>query len=128
MSERDTPANPSRRSATNRRSTPNGRAAAKRSSAAASNPHPDAEPDADSEVAGEVAGEVAAEVAAGLSFNEARTALDLTLAALQASDLAIEEMAGLYQRANAYAARCQSLLEAVEQDVIQWEEPLQPDG
>lgn len=123
MSERDTPANPSRRSATNRRSTPNGRAAAKRSSAAPSDPHPDPAPDADAEGAAAVA-----EVAAGLSFNEARTALDLTLAALQASDLAIEEMAGLYQRANAYAARCQSLLEAVEQDVIQWEEPPQPDG
>jgi exodeoxyribonuclease VII small subunit len=67
-------------------------------------------------------------VAAGLSFNEARTALDLTLEALQAADLPIEEMAGLYQRANAFAERCQSLLEAVEQEVIQWKDSPQADG
>ncbi|MFO7629330.1 MAG: exodeoxyribonuclease VII small subunit [Prochlorococcaceae cyanobacterium] len=66
--------------------------------------------------------------AAALSYNEARTALDLTIAALQASDLAVEEMAGLYRRATAYAERCQQLLETAEQEVVQWEEPLDPHG
>lgn len=69
-----------------------------------------------------------ARLAATLSYNEARTALDLTIAALQASDLAVEEMAGLYRRATAYAERCRQLLESVEQEVVQWEEPLNPHG
>jgi exodeoxyribonuclease VII small subunit len=58
---------------------------------------------------------------AELSFQEARTALELTLAKLQADDLEVEEMAGLYRRAEAYAARCEAVLEQVEQDVIEWE-------
>jgi exodeoxyribonuclease VII small subunit len=37
-----------------------------------------------------------------LSYNEAHTALQLTLAALQANDLDVEEMAGLYRRARGY--------------------------
>lgn len=72
--------------------------------------------------------EQADELTADLTYNEARTALDLTMAALQSSDLAVEEMAGLYRRATAYADRCRELLEAVEQEVIQWEDPLQIDG
>lgn len=56
-----------------------------------------------------------------LSFQEARTAMDLAIAQLQASDLAVEEMAGLYQRAQAYAERCQAVLDGVEQQVIAWE-------
>jgi exodeoxyribonuclease VII small subunit len=31
-------------------------------------------------------------------------------------------MAGLYQRAEAYAQRCEAVLQAVEQEVIQWDE------
>ena len=58
-----------------------------------------------------------------LSFNEARTALELAMAKLQSSDLEVEEMASLYQRAEAYAERCRTVLESVEQDVIEWESP-----
>lgn len=56
-----------------------------------------------------------------LSYQEARTALELAMAQLQSSDLQVEEMAGLYQRAEAYAERCQAVLEAVEQQVIEWD-------
>lgn len=59
-------------------------------------------------------------VAAGLSYNEARTALELSLSELQASDLDVEAMAGLYRRAEAYAERCEQLLNQVEQDVLLW--------
>ena len=58
---------------------------------------------------------------AGLSFQEARTALQLAMARLQADDLEVEEMAGLYQRAEAYANRCEAVLQRVEQEVIEWE-------
>lgn len=56
-----------------------------------------------------------------LSFNEARTALELAMAQLQSSDLEVEQMADLYRRAEAYADRCQAVLESVEQNVIEWE-------
>lgn len=56
-----------------------------------------------------------------LSFNEARTALELVMAQLQSSNLEVEQMADLYRRAEAYAERCQSILESVEQRVIEWE-------
>ena len=73
-------------------------------------------------------------VAADLSYNEARTALELTLAELQSANLDVETMAGLYQRAQAYASRCQTVLDAVEQQVMLWDstepkskpEPYQP--
>lgn len=55
-----------------------------------------------------------------LSFNEARTALELAMAKLQSSELEVEEMATLYRRAEAYANRCSAVLEGVEQEVIQW--------
>ena len=57
-----------------------------------------------------------------LSFNEARTALELAMAKLQSSDLEVEEMAQLYRRAEAYAERCRTVLESVEQDVIEWDQ------
>lgn len=57
-------------------------------------------------------------VAADLSYNEARTALELTLAELQSTNLDVETMAGLYQRAQSYANRCQTVLDAVEQQVM----------
>ena len=56
-----------------------------------------------------------------LSFNEARTALELAMAKLQSSELEVEEMATLYRRAEAYANRCSTVLEGVEQEVIQWD-------
>lgn len=56
-----------------------------------------------------------------LSFNEARTALELAMAQLQSSELEVEQMADLYRRAEAYADRCQAVLESVEQNVIEWE-------
>jgi len=61
-----------------------------------------------------------------LSFAEAQAALELCLAQLQATDLAVESMAELYQRALAYAERCEAVLEAVENQVMQWD-PAQPD-
>ena len=56
-----------------------------------------------------------------LSYQEANTALELTLAKLQSSELEVEEMAGLYRRAESYAARCQVVLEQVAQEVVEWE-------
>jgi exodeoxyribonuclease VII small subunit len=58
-----------------------------------------------------------------LSFNEARTALELAMAKLQSSELEVEEMATLYRRAEAYANRCSDVLEGVEQEVIEWDTP-----
>lgn len=84
---------------------------------------------------GEAAREQAAEphepeedIASQLSFREAQTALELSLAELQAADLDVEQMAGLYRRANRYAERCEQLLQQVEQEVLQWDprQPLDP--
>jgi exodeoxyribonuclease VII small subunit len=66
------------------------------------------------------------DIASELSFREAQTALDLSLAELQARDLDVEQMAGLYRRASRYADRCEQLLHQVEQEVMQWN-PDQPD-
>ena len=68
------------------------------------------------------------DIAAELSFREAQTALELSLAELQAPDLDVEEMAGLYRRASRYADRCEQLLQQVEQQVMQWDpgQPLEP--
>lgn len=60
-------------------------------------------------------------IAEELSYAEARTALDLALAKLQATDLDVEAMAGLFQRAQSYAKRCESLLAEVEQQVLLWD-------
>jgi exodeoxyribonuclease VII small subunit len=57
----------------------------------------------------------------GLSYQEASTALELALRQLQSTDLEVEQMAGLYRRAQAYADRCEALLELVEQEVVEWE-------
>lgn len=65
------------------------------------------------------------DIAAELSFREAQTALELSLAELQAPDLDVEEMADLYRRASRYAERCEQLLQRVEQEVMQWD-PTQP--
>lgn len=62
-------------------------------------------------------------MAASLSYNEARTALDLVVAELQARDLDVEAMAGLYERGQAYIHRCEALLEQVEQQITIWDEP-----
>lgn len=59
-------------------------------------------------------------IANDLSYAEARTALDLALAQLQATDLDVEAMAGLFQRAQSYARRCETLLAEVEQQVLLW--------
>ncbi len=59
-------------------------------------------------------------IANDLSYAEARTALDLALAQLQATDLNVEAMAGLFQRAQSYARRCETLLAEVEQQVLLW--------
>ncbi|MCT0219285.1 exodeoxyribonuclease VII small subunit [Synechococcus sp. CS-1329] len=52
-----------------------------------------------------------------LTFAQSRTALELSLAALQSEDLEVEAMAGLYQRAVAYADRCEQVLLQVQQQV-----------
>ena len=55
-----------------------------------------------------------------LSYQEAQTALELSLAQLQSSELEVEEMAGIYRRAEAYADRCEAVLNSVQQEVIAW--------
>lgn len=60
--------------------------------------------------------------AADLSYNEAHTALQLTLAALQSNDLDVEEMTGLYRRARTYLERCEAVLSSVEQEVLLWDD------
>lgn len=64
--------------------------------------------------------------ASELSYRQAQMALELTLAELQTSDLDVEAMGSLYQRAQAYADRCEALLGQVEQEVMQWD-PQRPD-
>jgi exodeoxyribonuclease VII small subunit len=56
-----------------------------------------------------------------LSFRQAQTALELCLAELQGQDLDVEVMADLYRRAQVYAERCETVLEQVEQEVLQWD-------
>jgi len=56
-----------------------------------------------------------------LSYRQARTALDLTLAELQGGDLEVEAMADLSRRAQKYAERCEAVLDQVEQEVMQWD-------
>jgi exodeoxyribonuclease VII small subunit len=65
---------------------------------------------------------------ADLNYNQARTALELILTQLQASDLDIEAMAGLYQRGQAYARRCEAILEEVEQEVLLWDGLNEPES
>jgi exodeoxyribonuclease VII small subunit len=66
--------------------------------------------------------DAAVTAAADLTYNEAQTALQLTLAALQANDLDVEEMTGLYQRARAYIERCEAVLASVEQELLLWDD------
>ncbi|MEB3317541.1 MAG: exodeoxyribonuclease VII small subunit [Cyanobacteriota bacterium] len=62
----------------------------------------------------------------GLSYREAQAALEQTLVELQADDLDVERMTEVYQRACAYADRCDTLLQTVEAQVLLWD-PDQPD-
>ncbi|MCP9888454.1 exodeoxyribonuclease VII small subunit [Cyanobium sp. ATX 6A2] len=59
--------------------------------------------------------------AADLSYSQAHTALELVLAELQANDLNVEAMTGLYRRGQAYAQRCEAILDQVEQEVLLWD-------
>lgn len=68
----------------------------------------------------------AANGAEELSFRESQMALELCLAQLQDQELDVEAMADLYRRALAYADRCESVLQQVEQQVMQWD-PNQPE-
>lgn len=61
-----------------------------------------------------------------LTYREAQAALEQSLVELQADDLDVERMTEVYQRARAYADRCDSLLQAVEARVLLWD-PDQPD-
>lgn len=62
-----------------------------------------------------------ATLAQELSYSEAHTALELALAQLQSSDLPVEAMADLYQRARGYAERCEQVLEQIEQTIELWD-------
>ena len=59
---------------------------------------------------------------ADLTYNEAHTALQLTLAALQANDLDVEELTGLYRQARTYLERCDTVLGEIEQEVLLWDD------
>lgn len=72
--------------------------------------------------------DAAAKAAADLTYNEAQTALQLTLAALQANDLDVEEMTGLYRRARAYIERCETVLGSVEQELLLWDDSSEAAG
>jgi exodeoxyribonuclease VII small subunit len=72
----------------------------------------DAEPDQPDPVAQEQA---------DLSYNQARTALELVLAELQARDLDVEAMVQLYRQGQNYARACESILDRVEQEVLLWD-------
>ncbi|MFN9644845.1 MAG: exodeoxyribonuclease VII small subunit [Cyanobacteriota bacterium] len=61
-----------------------------------------------------------------LTYREAQSALEQSLVELQSDDLDVERMTEVYQRARAYADRCDSLLQAVEAQVLLWD-PDQPD-
>lgn len=45
--------------------------------------------------------------------------MDLAIAQLQSDDLEVEQMVDLYRRALAYGERCEQVLAAVEQEVLQ---------
>lgn len=62
-----------------------------------------------------------AEPAEELSYSEAYAALELALAQLQDSDLPVEAMASLYQRAQGYAQRCEQVLTQVQQTIELWD-------
>jgi exodeoxyribonuclease VII small subunit len=62
-----------------------------------------------------------------LRYREAQAALERSLVELQADDLDVERMTELYQQACAYADRCDTLLQAVEAEVMLWD-PDQPDA
>ncbi|MFM7269077.1 MAG: exodeoxyribonuclease VII small subunit [Cyanobium sp.] len=62
-----------------------------------------------------------------LTFQQARTALELILAELQGADLEVEAMADLYRRALRYADRCEAVLREAEHNVMQWD-PQNPDA
>ncbi len=91
-------------------------------SSTATDNNPDSKSDASPGLCADQAG------AADLSFNEARAALELVLAELQASNLDVESMAGLYQRGRTYAQRCEAILDQVEQEVLIWDDLANPDG
>jgi len=57
---------------------------------------------------------------ADLTYNEAHAALQLTLAALQANDLNVEELTDLYRQARTYLERCDTVLSEIEQEVLLW--------
>ncbi|MEB3305590.1 MAG: exodeoxyribonuclease VII small subunit [Cyanobacteriota bacterium] len=63
---------------------------------------------------------------AQLTYREAQAALERSLVELQSDDLDVERMTELYQKACAYADRCDTLLQSVEAEVMLWD-PDQPE-
>jgi exodeoxyribonuclease VII small subunit len=61
-----------------------------------------------------------------LTYREAQAALEQSLVELQSDDLDVERMTEVYQRARAYADRCDTLLRSVEAQVLLWD-PDRPD-
>lgn len=64
---------------------------------------------------------------AQLSYRESQAALERSLVELQSDALDVERMLELYQQACAYADRCETLLQAVEAEVMLWD-PDQPEA
>ncbi|MFM7652163.1 MAG: exodeoxyribonuclease VII small subunit [Vulcanococcus sp.] len=112
----DRPTARSRSTSPSRKTT----SSAKRTAAAASHTTAAEKPDGSVTSGADLDPDWLADVQA-LSFQEARTALELAMAQLQSDALEVEEMADLYRRAEAYAGRCEAVLRQVEQEVIQWE-------
>lgn len=100
----------------------------RRSRSASTSPDAAAEEPLDTAAAAPLDAPEEEDIAAHLSFRDAQTALELSLAELQSPDLDVEDMAGLYRRASRYADRCEQLLQQVEQQVMQWDpgQPLEP--
>jgi exodeoxyribonuclease VII small subunit len=62
-----------------------------------------------------------------LTYREAQAALEDSLVELQGEDLDVERMTEVYQRACAFADRCDTLLQTVEAQVLLWD-PDQPES
>jgi exodeoxyribonuclease VII small subunit len=77
------------------------------------------EPKANRSAGGETAQQSWARELSELTYNQARTALEVALGQLQSDELEVEAMADLYRRALAYSQRCEQVLQQVEQEIMQ---------
>jgi len=77
------------------------------------------EPKANRSAGAETAQQSWARELSELTYNQARTALEVALGQLQSDELEVEAMADLYRRALAYSQRCEQVLQQVEQEIMQ---------